>query len=496
MIPCFSEHSRRAASPAGADDGRLPMRTRYDSNASPLPAIDAESPHGDSRHASAASPSGSGAHLPLQSFQQSRRDGALPASLHEALAHRDIDGVRTLIAAGAKLNKLDGQRRTPLDVLDSLGASRAVGTDLRRELLRSRNPAAPAGHSKPEALHGSPWGFEILESKALAGGRHAPKGGHSSLEGMVFFSTRTPESAASQTVRADWRSGPRRYAKGSASSSNSPAQAGIRYQLASTVLDRAGSAESWRPTADAQRYDADTPAQLAEQLTHELRTALFVMAQRTPANNPEALARSIEQLPLRGSVLMCKGNGERVRIDGDALRTLYRDAAASIKLQQERSDSMPYLCLMNRGQIVPVVFGFEKVDGLRTHTLASGKQHAYQEAVHPLAGSEQGGRLTEIEVGSREDLATLSLACLSRGVEIPPGAVVRINPPAGEKRATGTRAGYLNAEQVQHFHAALAQQVSALAGVGPGQAGPALSAMPVATLQDVNDRARAWAAHA
>ncbi|WP_414439238.1 hypothetical protein [Burkholderia sp. 22PA0106] len=432
----------------------------------------------------------------MQSYQQARRDGVAPASLHDAVANQDISGVRTLIASGAKLNKLDGQRRTPLDVLDSLGASRPVGSALRRELLRPRNPAAPDGHGKPEALHGSPWGFEILESKALAGGRHAPKGGHSSLEGMVFFSTRTPESPASQTVRADWRSGPRRYAKGSASSSNSPAQAGIRYQLASTVLERAGSAASWKPTADAQRYDADTPAELTERLSHELSAAMFLMAQRTPANHAEALTRSVEQLPLRGSVLMCKRNGERVRIEGDALRTLYRDAAAGIKDQQERSDTMPYLCLMNRGQIVPVVFGFEKVEGLRTHTLASGKQHAYQEAVHPLDGSEQGGRLTEIEVGSREDLATLSLACLARGVEIPPGAVVRINPPPGEKRATGVRADYLNAQQLQDFHATLAQQVSALAGIAPGEAGQALSAMPVAALQDVNDQARAWAARA
>ncbi|MBN3724971.1 hypothetical protein [Burkholderia sp. Ac-20379] len=476
------------------------MRTRSPSNASPSPASDATSRHADARDTSspsggpAASPGASGAHLPLQSFQQSRRDGALPASLHEAVAHQDIDGVRALIGAGAKLNKLDTQRRTPLDVLDTLGASRSVGTALRRELLRPRNPAAPDGHSKPEALHGSPWGFEILESKALAGGRHAPKGGHSSLEGMVFFSTRTPESATSQSVRGDWRGGPRRYAKGSASSSNSPAQAGIRYQLASAVLERAGSAASWQPTADPQRYDANTPEELAGQLAQELRTAMFVMAQRTPANNAEALGRSIEQLPLRASVLMCKPNGERVRIDGDALRTLYRDAAADIKHQQEHSDSMPYLCLMNRGQIVPVVFGFEKVEGLRTHTLASGKQHAYQEAVHPLAGSEQGGRLTEIEVGSREDLATLSLACLSRGIEIPPDAVVRINPPPGEKRTTGARAAYLNAQQVQQFHATLAQQVSAHAGVAPAQARQTLSAMPVATLQDVNDRARAWAA--
>ncbi|MEK6347844.1 MAG: hypothetical protein V4764_10220 [Burkholderia sp.] len=478
------------------------MRTRSPSNAPALPAHDADSRRTDSRDAprpsaaSAASPGGSGAHLPLQSFQQARRDGGVPASLHEAVARQDIDGVRTLIGAGAKLNKLDTQRRTPLDVLDGLGASRAVGTALRRELLKPRNPAAPDGHSKPEALHGSPWGFEILESKALAGGQHAPKGGHSSLEGMVFFSTRTPESPTSASVRADWRAGPRRYAKGSASSSNSPAQAGIRYQLAGAVLDRAGSPASWQPTADPQRYDASTTAELAAQLTQELRTAMFVMAQRTPANNAEALERSVEQLPLRASVLMCKPGGERVRIDGDALRTLYRDAAAGIKVQQEQSDSMPYLCLMNRGQIVPVVFGFEKVEGLSMHTLASGKQHAYQEAVHPLAGSEQGGRLTEIEVGSREDLATLSLACLARGVEIPPGAVVRINPPPGEKRKAGVRADYLNAEQVQQFHATLAQQVSALTGAPSGQAGQALSAMPVATLQDVNDRARAWAAQA
>lgn len=474
------------------------MRTTYRSTAAPPNPNDAEARQADSHHASAtpadsaAVPGGSRAHLPLQSFQQSRRDGGL----HEAVANQDVAGVRALIASGAKLGKLDSQRRTPLDVLDSLGASRAAGTALRRELLRPRNPAAPDGHSKPEALHGSPWGFEILESQALAGGRHAPKGGHSSLEGMVFFSTRTPESAAAQAVRADWRSGPRRYAKGSASSSNSPAQAGIRYQLASAVLDRAGSAASWQPTAEPHRYDADTPAELAGQLSHELRTALFVMAQRTPANNAEALTRSVEQLPLRGSVLMCRHNGERVRIDGDALRALYRDAAAGIKLQQERSDTMPYLCLMNRGQIVPVVFGFEKVEGLQTHTLASGKQHAYQAATHPLAGSEQGGRLTEIEVGSREDLATLSLACLSRGIALPPDAVVRINPPPGEKRTTGARAAFLNPQQLQDFHATLAQQVSTLAGVDAGQAGQALSAMPVAALQDINDRARAWAAQA
>ncbi len=320
------------------------------------------------------------------------------------------------------------------------------------------------------------------------GGQHAPKGGHGSLEGMVFFSTRSPEKASSSHVRDDLRSGPRRYAKGSSSSVNSPAQAGLRYQMANTLAARAASAESWQPTARSQSYHAESSVELIAHLAVELQREIGIQGQRTAPNHAESFERAMSALPLRESVTMHKRNGEHVRVSGEALRGLYGEAAAALQRQHEAPGALPYLCLMNRGRVVPVVFGFEKVEGLQTHQLPSGKQHAYQPEAHPLSGSSQGGRLTEIEVGSMADLATLSLACLARGVPLPPDVAVRINPPAQEKRATGRRAEYLTPQQLRGFQASLAQRAQSIAGP--------LSQLPVDTLQYVNDDARAWAAGA
>ncbi|MGN6668339.1 MAG: hypothetical protein ACTHKH_15420 [Trinickia sp.] len=361
-------------------------------------------------------------------------------------------------------------------------------------MLRSSNPSAPHGYTKPEALHGSPWGIEILADERLIGGRHAPKGGYGSLEGMVFFSTRAPEKTGSTTVRSDLRTGPRRYAKGGASSANSPQQAGIRYRLTSTLVEQI-ERRAFSPIEGEDELMADTRADLVSKIRSQIGLSLGIAAQRIPAGSAEELDRQLRNAPIYTSLIQSTSQGNRYRIQRDELRSLYLDALAQLRESQESSGTVPLLCLINRGTIVPLVFGFEKVSGLLTHRLNSGKLHAYQIEAHPLAGSERGGRLKEIEVASHQDLATLSLGCLAKGVQLPANIVVRINPSASAKRRTGQRAIYLTPQEVRDFQARLNAEVSTLIPTPPGLTGDTMTGASLGQLQHINERIRTWVAN-
>ena len=89
-------------------------------------------------------------------------------ALHAAVVSRDSKAVAQLRNEGARANKLDAQGHSPLDVLDTMrDIDERSRSSLRMALLQSLNPTAQLGYTKPEALHGTPWGLEILQSGAL-----------------------------------------------------------------------------------------------------------------------------------------------------------------------------------------------------------------------------------------------------------------------------------------------------------------------------------------
>ncbi len=113
--------------------------------------------------------------------------------------------------------------------------------------------------------------------------------------------------------------------------------------------------------------------------------------------------------------------------------------------------------MVNNGKIVPMVFGFGKIDDLKNHTvpvLTRGngvRNFSYQTENHPLGGSAKGGKLKEIELCNLQDLATLSLTCMAKGVKIPADTLIRINPTPREKRNDNLRARYLDPQQLDGF---------------------------------------------
>ena len=162
---------------------------------------------------------------------------AAGTALHSAVVSRDSKAVARLRNEGARANRLDAQGRSPLDVLDNMrDIDERSRSSLRMALLQSLNPTAPLGYTKPEALHGTPWGLEILQSGALRGGINDAKGGTQSLEGKVFFSDRTRESASAETTRADLRSKPRSYSKGEGMHSSNAYSRAQQHRMAQVIL--------------------------------------------------------------------------------------------------------------------------------------------------------------------------------------------------------------------------------------------------------------------
>lgn len=163
----------------------------------------------------------------------------------------------------ARANKLDAQGHSPLDVLDTMrDIDERSRSSLRMALLQSLNPTAPLGYTKPEALHGTPWGLEILQSGALRGGVNDAKGGTQSLEGKVFFSDRTRESASAETTRADLRSKPRVYAKGEGMHPSNAYSRAQQHRMAQVILHALDNGRSLSTNELAPSIEVSSPETL------------------------------------------------------------------------------------------------------------------------------------------------------------------------------------------------------------------------------------------
>ncbi|WP_052118359.1 hypothetical protein [Erwinia oleae] len=136
-----------------------------------------------------------------------------------------------------------------------LARRRSIDQQLRENmhsaLLASQNPTAPKGYTKPEALHGSPWGFEILASGELKGGVNDTKGGWASLEGQVFFSDRTQGKTDDLTTRKDLRSKARDYSEGKGIHSSSPYSRAFQHRMTQALDHHFASGKALNATGDA-----------------------------------------------------------------------------------------------------------------------------------------------------------------------------------------------------------------------------------------------------
>ncbi|NIF48075.1 ankyrin repeat domain-containing protein [Enterobacter sp. Ap-1006] len=372
-----------------------------------------------------------------------------PMAFHQAVAQNDIATIQKLRQQGYKPVALDQHGNSPLDALanrrDIDGTTRAR---LYHSLLASLNPSAPSGYIKPEAFHGSPWGFEILRSGALKGGVNDPKGGSQSLEGKVFFSDRTRESSNKFETRENLRQKPRVYAKG----------LGIKPTTVETRSNLYVLSKAINHASSASHFPAST---LTLKSSNNLEEAVYDSLVRLLSNNGYRLKKETPE-----QILQQTGVPAHIKFvdnshppSGEQTRKLIGSAFQRIENEMV-SGKLPFLNLLNNGQTLPLVFGFSKVNNLKTHTIHNSLSNTasmfnYQAENHPLSGTANGGKLKEIEVKSLADLATLTLACKVRNVALPKDALIRINPTPNEKKQHGLKALYLDASALARFSHAL-----------------------------------------
>lgn len=395
--------------------------------------------------------------------------------LHRAVAGNDPGEVKALMSDGLRPVHLDDLRRSPLDLLDAMDMTPHARMEMRHALLRSKNPSAPADYAKPEALHGSPWSLEILVSGELKGGANDAKGGLQSLEGKVFFSDRTPSSGKDDFTRKDLRRQARTYSDGVGWKSTAASSRGCQHRMTQALLHSITQGRPLNTTskplhiasADAESARREVQFRLQEILND---AQLMFPRRKFPELSLEQMADAVD---LPGSVLLDIGGSAREVMSGEALVEMYKAAAAALKVSLENGKA-PFLALLNKGLVVPVVFGFEKISGLQAHVITGredARSYSYQSKNHPLAGSKAGGRLKEIEVTSLQDLATLCLGAMVKGVDIPLDVLLRVKPRGRE----AGQATYLDAGQLREFRAHLSQEAIkfdlASANRGPGSAG-------------------------
>ena len=411
------------------------------------------------------------------------KDEASP--LHTAVANRDVERVAQLRREGNRADQLDEQRRSPLDLLDTMrDIDERSRSGLRTALLQSLNPTAPAGHMKPEALHGTPWGLEILRSGALKGGVNDAKGGVQSLEGKVFFSDRTPESDKDTTTRSNFRVKARTYAKGSGINTSNASSRAQQHRLTQVMLHALDHntplpSNGMNPTLTIAGPE-HTRQEAAEWLQRFLH-ASYILRGAGKMFTQAPLDEHIASLKLPSSITLT-GGGHNTVLEGADLAQFYRQGAADLQQGLENGKA-PYLSLLNQGVIVPIVFGFEKIHNLSAHSITGGfgnavKNYSYQNKDHPLAGSAQGGKVKEIEVHSLKDLATLCLGCAAQGVTLADDVWVRI------KSHKTVKAEYLDAEKISRFRDNVLSQAAQHTG------GESLSAQRLEHLQEINTALR------
>ncbi|MFA1241235.1 hypothetical protein ACCC84_23355, partial [Serratia odorifera] len=392
------------------------------------------------------------------------------AELRNAILSQNADKVIELRKGGAKADVIDSDGNSLLDLLDKMTISDEAKATMRSAILRSLNPTAPLGYMKPEAFHGTPWGAEVMESGSLKGGVNDVKGGSQSKEGQVFFSDRSFDSLGDERIRSDLRNKPRAYADGVGMKSSNAASRAKQHRLTQVILDSLDK-HDLKMTAPNVEIEVtnlnDINYQEASNWLQEYLHKSFVVGSNnlpkmnSPLENIKSSFKLPEQITLKA--------GKEVRVlKGTDLDDFYRQSANTLQRQLENGKA-PYLALVNQGEIVPIVFGFEKVTGLKYHPIKKGNKihrYAFQSEDHPLSGSSKGGKLKEIEVRSLKDLATMYLSFEAKKIKIPPDVVIRIRAKKAnvEDKLTKTvSTKYLDASQSEMFRKHILDQAAKLA---------------------------------
>ena len=430
----------------------------------------------------------------LLALRPSRRNASPPPAttapdlrLHAAAANTDLTQIKALLGQGLRPVHLDASRRSPLDVVDTMDGAASMRLELRQALLQSSNASAPTGYAKPEAFHGSPWSLEILVSGELKGGVNDAKGGKQSLEGKVFFSDRTPARDCDIFTRTDLRQQARAYSNGESVRSTAAYSRGRQHRMVQALLDSIARGHPLNTTGTPLHITGTDAMDARKQLQHRLQELLndgqlrFTRQEFTDLS-PKQMTQAVK-LP-RSLTLEVPGS-TREPVTGDALVEMYKAAATTLKASLENGKA-PFLALLNKGRVVPVVLGFAKISGLQTHAITDldgAKNYSYQSESHPLNGSQAGGRLKEIEVTSLQDLATLYLGAMVKGVDIAPDILVRIKPRGKD----AGQAIYLAAEQLKEFRAHLFQEAAQFdLAAARGETGSSAASESIEHLQALN----------
>jgi hypothetical protein len=420
-----------------------------------------------------------------------------PLALHQAVMRQDLAAVKKLVSVGIKPQYLDDKGKSALDILDSIPIDPAQKIKFRQALLASQNLTAPAGHIKPEALHGSPWGLEILLTGKLRGGVNDAKGGSQSLEGKVFFSDRTPLKTGDEKVRSDLRKKPRQYAKGLGIKPSTATNRGQQYQIAQAMLICIKNERPLNMSGGELKVEVKSENDIDQELKLQIQ-ALLTKACR---DNPELIGLSAEEIiasiQLPSSIIISTEQNKTKQnktISESELKSLYPKLILEIQ-QDLANGKAPFLNLVNGGKSVPMIFGFSKIENLESHQIqgissSTPSQFSYQNKSHPLSGSENGGKLREIEVGNLSDLSTVLLGCEAKGAHLPKDVAMRISPTARVKEDTGVRAEYLTSDQVDGFKNRLMAEIAKFMNVEAAAAPDALKNASIVELQAVNAHIR------
>jgi hypothetical protein len=363
--------------------------------------------------------------------------------LHSAVLDKDENAINLARHNGVRATQLDDNKRSPMDLLRGMQDLDNLKRDsLYQALMESLNPSAPAGYTKPEVFHGSPWGLEILQSKTLKGGANDPKGGSESLEGKVFFSDRTPLTDEDLTVRRCLRQKARKYGEGQGTKEASVFVRGGQLQLLSKFnqwISQGGKPDLSSPALVLElsaNNESEVNEAVERYIDKKLTLQIYILSGKSSKQIGEGL-RFARQLNMRVS-------GNTVgSISGKELEQKIVGSADHLKRKLENG-KVPFLNMINSGKSIPIVFGFSHVDGLQTHKITEddgspSKNYSYKSSDHPLLGSD--GSLKEIELKNRQDLSTFLLACKVKSIELPEGVVIRLRGERDKKAAYIEQAG-------------------------------------------------------
>lgn len=420
--------------------------------------------------------------------------------LHDALNSKNIPEIEKLIKSENLKQNTVHENKTILQALDrNTNINQEEKNNIRNILLQSHNPNAPKNYVKPEMFHGTLYSAEIFGSSHLRGvpPEQGKKRGSASLPNQVFFADHhfrvskpgqlntdgslafgNPETAPNrETIRQSGRDTAKKFAEGgslndifSGISKTNQYKAIINNQNIGQIINE--STDTYKVKNAVHGYNAE------DYVVQKLKDSLTKIG--TGAKKPEELIPSKLELKIENKTIF---------IDGPEIQRIFESNKSKIKHYLE--ESAPFLSVINKGNSVPVVLGFEKVNDLQgRHFVKPSINSPFKSGNHPLSGTpESGGRLKEIALKTKEDLTTLILGKIAKRGEFPDGVVARFRADwqgkTKEKAKFSIPLQDAEAELLKEAHAILKRK-----GEICGNIKNHISALSIQDLQELNDDLR------